>query len=230
MEDLRQRLYRGAILFILFFLGGFFSAGIILGKVLSFIQIDDVVVATSAPFQFADIAIDIGFFLGIIVSVPYLIYSIYFFIAPGLTAGEKLGLLKYIPLSAGLFLVGFSYGFFILYYALRLLASINASLGIANFWNIGQFLSQVLLTSALLGFVFEFPIILYLLIKLGIITAQDLKNNRRIAYFSAVALTALLPPTDGISLLAMTLPLVLLYEGTIVLALSNKKHYVWIRR
>ncbi len=217
LEDLRRRLYRAVILFVTFFAVGFLSAGIILKKLLHLVHIDKVIIATSSPFQFTEIAMDIGSFLAILVSVPYIIYSFYVFVFPALTRREKIRVLKSIPLSMFLFIVGFFYGFFILYYALGLLASINSSLGIANFWNIGQFLSQVLMTSALLGLVFEFPLVLTLLIKLGITTSQTLKNNRRVAYFLAICLTALLPPTDGVSLIAMALPLVLLYEGTILL-------------
>lgn len=221
MEDLRQRLYRGVILFVVFFAGGFLSAGAILKKILNLVRIDQVVVATFSPFQFTDIAMDVGFFLAIMVSGPYIIYSLYTFILPALTRSEKIKILKTIPASVGLFIVGFFYGLFILYNALEFLAAINTSLGIANFWNIGQFLSQMLVTSALLGLVFEFPLLLSLIITLGITTPQILKNNRRVAYFLTFCLTALLPPTDGVSLIAMALPLVLLYEGTILL--NNKK-------
>lgn len=205
-------------------MGGFLSAGIILKKILKFVHIDQVVIATSAPFQFTDIAMDVGFFLAIMVSVPYIIYSFYVFILPALTRSEKIKLFKSIPLSVGLFIVGFFYGFFILYNALGLLAAINISLGIANYWNIGEFLSQMLITSALLGLLFEFPLLLSLLIKLGITTPQTLKNNRRIAYFLTFCMASLLPPTDGVSLIAMALPLALLYEGTILL--NNNKYYV----
>ncbi|OGL85818.1 hypothetical protein A3I37_03025 [Candidatus Uhrbacteria bacterium RIFCSPLOWO2_02_FULL_46_19] len=222
LEDLRDRLYRGVILFVVFFLGGFLSAGIILKKILKLVHIDQVTIATSSPFQFTDIAMDVGFFLATMVSVPYIIYSFYVFIIPALTKGEKIKLFKSIPLSVGLFIIGFFYGFFVLYHALGLLASINISLGIANFWNIGQFLSQMLITSVLLGLIFELPLFLSLLIKLGITTPQTLKKNRRVAYFLTLCLTALLPPTDGVSLIVMALPLVLLYEGTILL--NNKKY------
>ena len=225
MEDLRNRLYRGAILFVVSFFGGFLSAGIILKKLLNIVHIDQVVIVATSPFQFVEVAMDIGFFIAIIVSVPYIIYSFYIFILPALTRSEKIKLLKSIPLSVGLFIVGFFYGFLILNYSLEVLASINIRLGIANFWNISQFLSQMLITSALLGLVFELPLLLTLLIKLGIITPQTLKNNRRIAYFLILVLTSLLPPTDGLSLIAMALPLVLLYEVTTVL--NNKKSYVW---
>jgi len=221
LQDLQKRLYRGVILFVILFLGGFLSAGTILKKILELVHIDSVVISTSSPFQFTDIAMDVGFFLATIVSVPYIIYSFYGFILPALTRSEKIKVFKSIPLSVILFIVGFSYGFFILYYALGLLALINTSLGIANYWNIGQFLSQMLITSTLLGLVFEFPLLLSLLLKLGVATPQMLKKNRRIAYFLTLCMTALLPPTDGVSLIAMALPLVLLYEGTILL--NNKK-------
>jgi sec-independent protein translocase protein TatC len=227
LEDLRHRLYRGVILFVVFLVGGFLSAGIILKKVLSLVQVDEVIIATSSPFQFANVAMDVGFFIALMVSVPYIIYSFYAFIVPALTRSEKIKLLTSIPVSIGLFIMGFFYGFSILYYAIGLLASINVNMGINNIWDISQFLSQMFITAALLGFVFEFPLLLTLMVKIGIMDQQTLKNKRRIAYFLIFCLTSLLPPTDGISLIAMALPLVLLYEVTILL--NNKKDYVWIR-
>ena len=225
LEDLRGLLFRGVILFAIFFVAGFFFAGTILKKILEFVHLDQVTIAASSPFQFIEIAMDFGFFLAIIVCIPYIIYSFYSFIVPALTKNEQIKLLKSVPLSVVLFIGGFSYGFFILNYALEALASINIGLGIANFWNVGQFLSQIFITSALLGFIFEFPLLLTLLIKLGIITPETLKSQRRVAYFLMFSLTALLPPTDVISLIAMALPLVLLYEVTILL--NKNKYHVW---
>lgn len=223
-EDLRTRLYWGVVLFITFFVGGFFSAGVILKEILALVHLDQVVIATTSPFQYITVAMDVGFFAAIMAAIPYIIYSCYVFIIPALTKHEKKRLLLSIPISAGLFIVGFIYGFFILYYSLGLFAAINVGLGIANIWNISQFLSEIFITAALLGFVFEFPLLLMLLIKLGVITPDALKNRRRIAYFSFAFVTALLPPTDVLSLLAMTLPLVVLYEVTILL--NNRKSYV----
>lgn len=222
MEDLRGRLYRVVAIFFVVFFCGLFSAGEILKRVLKLVQIDQVVIAATSPFQYINLAMNVGFFLAITVSVPYLMYTLYVFAAPALAPRERRELLKAIPISAGLFISGFFYGLFILYYALGVLASINTRLGIANFWNIGQFLSEMLVTAVLLGLVFEFPLLLFLLIKLGIIRTQILRDNRHIAYLLALGFTALLPPTDIISLLAMTLPLVLLYEGVIVLGGSRR--------
>ncbi len=228
LEDLRRRLYRGAIFFVVFFVGGFMSAGTILKEVLFFVQVDQVTIATSSPFQFIDIAIDIGFFLAIMASSPYIIYSFYAFIVPALTRREKKKLLQSIPVCILLFIIGFFYGFFILYYALELIALINVGLGIANFWNISQFLSQIFTTAALLGLIFEFPLLLTLAIKLGILSPQALKEQRRIAYFIIFCITALLPPTDGVSLIAISFPLLLLYEVTVWFN-GNKQKFLWSR-
>jgi sec-independent protein translocase protein TatC len=221
LEDLRNRLYRTVILFLASFGIGFLSAGVILDTILQIFRMDQVVIATTSPFQYVTVAMDIGFFLAIMVSVPYLLYSFYAFVLPALTRSEKIRLLKSIPVSLGLFIVGFLYGFLILYQSLGLLASVNTSLGVANIWNIGQFLSQIFITAALLGFVFEFPLFLMLLIKLGITTSEALKDKRRVAYFCMFCVTALLPPTDVLSLIAMALPLMVLYEVTLLLNIKK---------
>lgn len=228
LENLRGRLYHTVILFCGAFLIGFFLAGKILKKILELISIERVTVAASSPFQFANVAVDIGFFIALMVTIPYLIYNFYSFIAPALTKQERWDLFKSIPASIGLFTIGFSYGLFVLYYALQLLASINVSLGIENIWNISEFLSQMFLTAALLGAVFEFPLLFTLLIKMNLIDVPLLRRGRRVAYFLIFCLVSLLPPTDGLSLVVMSLPLALLYEVTILLN-NHKQTYVWTR-
>lgn len=204
------------------------SAGMILKKLADLIDFNkEVVLVVSSPFQFIQVAMDLGFFLAILVTAPYIVYSFYSFILPALTKSERKTLLRLAPVNLGLFIFGFFYGFFVLYYALGMLASLNTSLGIANFWNISQFLSEMLVTSVLLGLFFEFPIALTLLIKFGAITSATLKGNRRIAYTLLLVVAVVLPPTDPISLLALVLPLWLLYEATIVL--NTKKYAIRAR-
>lgn len=228
LEELRHRLFTGVILFTVCFVVGFMSAGMILKKLTGLVGFNkEVVLVVSSPFQFIQVAMDLGFFLAILVTAPYVVYSLYSFILPALTKSEKRTLFKLAPVSACLFIFGFFYGFFVLYYALGALASLNTSLGIANFWNVSQFLSEILLTSVLLGLFFEFPIILTLLIKFGIIALKTLKDNRRVAYTLLLVVAIVLPPTDPISLLALVLPLWLLYEATIVL--NTKKYTIKTR-
>jgi sec-independent protein translocase protein TatC len=137
-----------------------------------------------------------------------------------LTKKELRKLLLSIPLSFLLFFFGFFYGFFILFYSFKLLASVNVNLGIQNIWDISLFLSQMAITSALLGLVFQMPLVITLLIRLKIFSIAFLKSKRRLVILLLCILVSLLPPTDGLSLIAMALPLYLLYEATILINLN----------
>ena len=229
LEDLRRRLYIGVIMFTVLFVGGFLCAASILKFVLRYVNIDHVTIATSSPFQFADLAMDTGFFIALIITIPYLIYSLYAFIIPALTKKEKKLILSSVPLCIGLFVAGFLYGFYVLYFALELMANINIDVGIQNIWDISEFFSQMFITATLLGLVFEFPLVLSLLIRMNLIQVQFLRDKRRAAYFLVFCLVSLLPPTDGVSLVVMSLPLVLLYELTILFNRHNSKYHVWTR-
>jgi sec-independent protein translocase protein TatC len=217
LEDLQRRLYFSTITIIVVFFVGFLSSGFILKKLIANFKIDAVVLATTSPFQFANIAIDIGIFCALIVALPLFMYHFFSFSYSALTKKELRKLLLSIPVSFILFLVGFLYGFFILFYSFSLLASVNQSIGIQNIWDISLFLSQMAITSALLGFVFQMPLVLTLLIKMGVISVSFLKSKRRLVVLLLCILVALLPPTDGLSLIAMALPLYFLYELTILI-------------
>lgn len=227
LEDLRRRLVWSTLIFCAVFIVGFFSAGKIIKYFVHMFNIDNVVLATSSPFQFASLAMDIGFFSALLITLPLVIFHIFSFTSSALTTKEKKWFFFSVPISLFLFCLGFFYSFLILYYSFDLLARLNESFGIKNIWDIGTFLSQIFITSSLLGIVFQFPIILTVLIRLTILNVNFLKEKRRVAIFSIVVLTALLPPTDGLSLLAMVVPLIVLYEATILINLN--KTNVWIR-
>jgi sec-independent protein translocase protein TatC len=215
IEELKRRLYLSTVIFIVIFFAGIgFSASIVKFFISNF-KIDGVIIATTSPFQFAGLSVDIGFFCAMVATLPMVIYHLFSFTSSALTKRERVWFFVSIPASLVLFLVGFTYGFGILYYSFGLFSRINSSLGIQNIWDIGQFLSQIFLTSSLLGIVFQYPLVLTALIRMGAIGTSFLRRKRRIAIFIVFVITALLPPTDGLSLVAMVLPLLVLYEMTI---------------
>jgi sec-independent protein translocase protein TatC len=217
LEDLQKRFYSSTIIILIVFVLGFLSSGFILKKFVKYFNIDNVTIATTSPFQFANLAVDIGFFCALSIALPLGMYHFFSFANSALTKKEVRKFLLSIPISFFLFIIGFSYGFFILFYSFSLLATVNESLGIQNIWDISLFLSQLIITSALLGVVFQIPLLITLLIKMGIISTAQLKTKRRLVILLLFILTSLLPPTDGLSLIAMALPLYLLYELTILI-------------
>jgi sec-independent protein translocase protein TatC len=226
LEEIRRRLYFLVIIFIIVFVIGFFLTTPFLKFFISILQIKDVLITTTSPFQIVDLAMSVGVFFAIIATLPIFVYNMYSFLRSGLLPFERKFFFLLIPVGLILFVVGFSYGFATLYYALRLIAEINVSLGVVNLWDISKFISQMMLTSALLGVIFQFPIIITFFIRMGFFEAELLKSKRRHAVVFIFVFVSLLPPTDGLSLVVMSLPLIVIYELTIKINSYGKRKYI----
>jgi len=216
LQDIFQRIYVLTIAFVVFFVFGFIFSGSII-KILSRIfDFPGVVLAATSPFQLVDLAMNTGLLFAVTGLTPLLLYHFYDFVGSGLKREEKKIFFVTLPIIIGLFVVGFLYGFYTLRYATQAIAILNISLGVQNLWNINTFLTQIATTSAFLGLIFEFPLVVTALVKFGIINVSFLKKHRRHVIFVILILTSLLPPTDGISLLVMVSPLIVMYELTIL--------------
>ncbi|MBP9802466.1 twin-arginine translocase subunit TatC [Patescibacteria group bacterium] len=224
LNDIWRRIYFIALFFIVIFVIGFFSAGWIIKAFLGAFHLQDVVIAVTSPLQFLEISVDISLFLSILVTAPFTMWQFYAFLKPAVSKAEFRSLFLTLPLSFVLFVLGFAYGFFTLYFGLQMLASLNVSFGLQNIWDISLFLSQLAITAALLGIIFQFPIVMSIFLKFRIIDRTFLIQKRRIAYAFIVVIVSLLPPTDGVSLLIMSVPLVLLYEITILYDRLTNRH------
>lgn len=223
IEELRQKLYWSAVIFAIVFVVGFFATGPVLKIFIKEFYIEGVTITTTSPFQLTDLAVNLGIFAALIVTIPIVIFQLYYFIFPGLNRKEKRILISSIPVCLVLFIFGFLFGASILFYAFKILAVLNESFGIKNIWTISSYLSEIFITSSLLGLLFEFPLVITGLVKLKIITVKMLKQKRRIAWFIVFIIVSILPPTDGLSLIAMAAPLVILYELTILINRNSNK-------
>lgn len=215
LEEARRRLYLVTLTFAGLFVLGCVAAVPLFRLASRYLYIEGVQVVATSPFQLIDLMVSIGVFLGLICCLPLAFFHLYAFLRPGLTGAERRRLLLHVPAAAGLFALGFAYGFAVMYYAMGVIADINTSLGVRNYWDIGRFLSQAAVTSALLGAIFELPLLLNLLIRVGLLDVAQLRSKRRYAIAATFIFVALLPPTDGVSLVVMSVPLLLMYEATI---------------
>jgi sec-independent protein translocase protein TatC len=221
-ESIRKTVYNLAIVFVISFVLGFFNSGFILKHIVKYFNLQNASIVATSPFQFIDLSMTIGMYSGFIVCLPLFIFYLYKFMKEGLNREEKKVFFVLLPVGLLLFIIGFAYGVFVLDFALSSIAKINVGLGIENFWDIATFLSQILLSSVLLGLLFQFPILLTFLIRVGVLNSQFLKKNRRIAYVIILTVTSFLPPTDGLSLIIMVTPLILIYEVTIIVNLPRR--------
>lgn len=223
LEELRKNVLFLTKVFVVVFAIGFLGTSPVVKFMLANLNIEGVTIVTTSPFQLIDLAMSIGFFSACIVIVPIFIYQLYAFIKAGLIKKERRMFLFSLPLGIMLFLVGFLYGCGTLYYAVKFVAKINTGLGVVNYWDIGLFISQIVFTSSLLGLLFILPLVVTFLIRLEVLSVRFLKSKRRHVVAGIFVLVSLLPPTDGLSLVLMALPLILIFEITVLFNKSKRQ-------
>ena len=212
IHELRKKIKKIAVVFILFFLGTFFEAGRIITKLLHIFNLKDVTIITTSPFQLLSLSTTIATIVGGAAALVVFIYSLYAFLRDGLRKNERRLFLLLVVSGIFLFCIGVLYGFAILYFYLISVSKVNLTLGIENAWDITSFFSQMIMTALVLGFVFQFPIFLTFLIRTGKFDTRYLRKKRGMAYIIILVFVGFLPPPDIFSTFIEALPLILLFE------------------
>lgn len=217
LTEVRKRLLFVVSIFVLFGVIGFFYYEKIIIFVISLLNLGEVNIVFTSPFQFLNLAVSSSLLIGTIATIPLLIYQILIFLRPALKAKEYRSVIAFMPLSIFLFLGGFTFGFFMMRYVVSIFYSKSIELNIGNMLDISKLLSQILITSSLMGIAFQYPIVMSLLMKFKVVSHTTFVKQRPIAYIVALSFAALMPPTDILSLILLTLPLILLFEITLFL-------------
>jgi len=168
----------------------------------------------------------VAFFSGLILGFPYILFEIWRFIKPALYENERKYSRGGILISSLLFFMGVTFGYFIIVpLTIHFLGGYNISQEVSNQINLGSYISTVTSVSFAGGLTFQLPIIIYILSKTGVVSATFLKKYRRHAIVLILLLSAIITPPDIFSLTLVTLPLILLYEISILIAkrLERKK-------
>ncbi len=154
---------------------------------------------------------------GLILAFPYIIWEIWQFVKPGLHEHESKKTTNLILFVSFLFFVGVLFGYFVMTpFSVAFFKSYSISTAIVNNFTLDNYISTLTTTVFSSGLIFELPVLIYFLSKLGITSPEFLKTYRRHAYVIIIILAAVITPqTDLISLALITIPLVLLYEYSI---------------
>ena len=167
--------------------------------------------------------IKVGLFGGFILAFPVVAYQLWGFVAPGLYKKERGAFLPFLFAAP----IMFSLGAIFVYYALipnafRFFTSFeevahDGALAITAEPRVSEYLGLIMQLIIGFGLAFELPVILTLLVRAEILAAASLVRSRRYAYLGVTVVSAILTPPDALSMLAMAVPLVLLFEVSIVL-------------
>ncbi len=225
IEELRHRIFKSIIAIVVGFLISWpFSKRIILyleeplpnnlkGKL----------IFLSPPEAFFT-ALKVSLFAGIVLAVPFILYQLWRFIEPGLYEHEKRFILPFIFFSTLFFLLGASFSYFIILpFALRFLLGFMNDILTPQI-TIGSYISFIIQMILAFGFVFLLPVVVWLLSKLDVINYKWLERNRKYAILVIFILAAVLTPPDVFSQVMMGLPLIVLYEISILVARISGRH------
>lgn len=184
---------------------------------------EDRLIFTNLPEMFFTY-LKTSFISGILLASPIIFYHIWMFVAPGLYKNEKQYIIPFIISSTILFVGGALFGYFIVFPF-----GFKFFLGYANDYiqalpSVKQYFSFAARLLFAFGVVFELPVVIFFLSRMGLVTADLLKRKRKYAILLTFALAAILTPPDVITQCMMAGPLILLYEiGIIIARLSEKQ-------
>lgn len=151
-------------------------------------------------------------------TLPYTVYQVWCFVRPALKTEEAGAIFVYIPATFLCFVGGLAFGFYFVTPALlQVLLGLGENLFITQL-TAQNYLDFVFQTTMPLALIFELPVIIAFLTSIGLIGPRLLVSYRRYAYFILLVLAVILTPADFISDLAMTVPLIVLYEVSIVVS------------
>lgn len=177
------------------------------------------------PTETFMLSMKLAFFAGIVLAFPLLLYFILQFILPGLHGNEKRVLWPALAIGFGLFLAGVSFAYFVvLPRTLIFFFEWSGKLGVENEWRIGDYMSFTTQFTLLFGAAFELPVVVMVLVKLGLLGYDMMKNTRSYAIVGILITAGVLTPTpDIMTQLLMAAPMIILYEICIWLAWWDKR-------
>ncbi len=162
--------------------------------------------------------------VGMVVGSPIFIYSLWRFIEPGLYKNEKKGLRFAAVFATFFFMLGIAFGYLIITpMAIQFFSSYQISEMIVNDFDITKYFTMVTFWSLGTGILFELPVVIYFLAKLGIATPETLRRSRKYALLGCLIIGAFFTPPDPFSQILVAMPLLLLYEASILVAAYVQK-------
>lgn len=221
LVELRTRLIRALLAIIIVFVCLFPWAkdlyALLANPLLAALPQGGQMIATDVVGVFV-VPMKVAFLVAFLIALPYVLYQLWAFVAPGLYAHEKKLVLPLVIASSVLFFIGMSFAYFFVFPVIfKFMASI-APEGVAWMTDIEKYLSFALTTFVAFGVTFEVPVVVIVLVRAGLVSIEKLKESRPYVIVGAFIIGAIFTPPDVISQLMLAVPLCLLYELGIFLS------------
>lgn len=224
LEELRKRLLIAiGCFFSLAVLAYFFSGQLIDFLVAPLRRQQDAHLIFQTPYEAFLIHVKVAAVAGLLGSLPVLFWQFWIFVAPGLYDKEKKIFLPLIVVCSGLFLTGSAFAYYwVIPFGLNFLLSFQTE-SLRPFIGIAPYFSFLLGMLLAFGLLFDFPVVMLGLIRLGVLRAEAVAKARRIVVVLIFIAAAILTPSpDPVSQLLLALPLIVLFEISLVIARTTE--------
>lgn len=227
IEELRKRLFIVALFFIIAIAAGFFVAE----PIIEYIQYSDeaqqLTLNAFSPLDPLTIYFQVIFIVAIVLSSPLLFYQLWAFISPGLHKEERKATLAYIPFIFLLFLGGLAFSYYVLFpFVMRFTFDLSNRLEIEQTIGINEYFTFLFQLTLPFGVLFQLPVVLLFLARLGILNPDYMAKMRKYAYFALFVAAAIIAPPELMSHIIVSVPLFILYEVSIIISRFGYKKYL----
>jgi sec-independent protein translocase protein TatC len=227
LEELRVRLIRGVTAILIGFVACIYFGDklfqILASPLAKLLPGDNTLVFTSLADPFF-MHLKVAFVAGVFLTIPYVLYQLWLFIAPGLQAHEAKLALPFVVIATFLFYLGAVFAYFLVFPTVFQFFLSYQSPELKPMISIKDYVSLVMKLMLGFGAIFETPVIVVFLGLLGVVSTDTLKRGRRYFVVGGFIIAAILTPPDVVSQVMMALPLILLFELSIqVLAIIDKR-------
>jgi sec-independent protein translocase protein TatC len=172
-----------------------------------------------SPWDSIKLYMNFALVTGLIVALPYALYQIWSFLKPGLRTEEQKASLVFVPFAFLLFVVGLAFAYFVVFkMAFLFTTEISARLGLKETYGIAQYFTFMFNILIPISLLFELPIVIMFLTRLRILNPKRLKKARRYSYLLLVIVAAMITPPDALSAIVVSVPMILLYEFSVLLS------------
>lgn len=156
---------------------------------------------------------------GVIVGFPYILWEMWRFISPGLHKNERKHSRGFILVASSLFFIGVLFGYYVVApLSINFLGTYQVSQEVTNEIDLASYVGTVRAAVIACGIMFELPIIIYFLTKVGLVTPEILKKYRKIALVIVLILSAVITPPDVASQIVVAIPVLILYQVSIYIS------------
>lgn len=229
--ELRKRIIVTLIVFAIGLVGGLFGAQPVFDYLLAAAPTDQLELNAFSPWDAIAIYIKFAVLISLSITLPFALYQLWAFVKPALAVSERKATLRYIPGALAMFLIGLSFAYFLVFpMAYYFTERVTLKMGLTQTYGLTQYFSFLFGLLIPISLLFELPLIIMFLTRIGILNPLMLKKMRRVAWFVMILIGVSITPPDVISDLLVAVPLVLLYEFSVMLSLRAHQKRAAIRR